>query len=287
MATVKQRVKEVKQPRGGYVNPSAFVVITRNDGVELNPVENIPATIIGTVVDYMTRFLTGTPKEKSFEISLKGVELVSNFLEYNNITSDGIKETAHKLFDNIKGLDEMSIICACKLVTYDFFYRNFNASANAPSPQDIEPDKPTVENIITLLNRSVSFIDEYGPIVQGGFSFNPPVENKALYDAMLDTKQGTYGGYTPTVSKGDGDFLSLHTLWDFKVLRSKINSQHTLQLVMYYLMGKHSGQPIFDDIMNVGIFNPRLNEVYILDMETVSEDTIKEIESAVIGYPLS
>lgn len=53
---------------------------------------------------------------------------------------------------------------------------------------------------------------------------------------------------------------------------------------MYYIMGKHSGQDIYDDIKNIGIFNPRLNAMYTLDMSLVPEETIFEIENLVICY---
>ena len=41
------------------------------------------------------------------------------------------------------------------------------------------------------------------------------------------------GGYTDKITSGDGDFLTVDTLWDFKVLKANIKSQHTLQLLVY------------------------------------------------------
>lgn len=101
---------------------------------------------------------------------------------------------------------------------------------------------------------------------------------------MIETGRGTYGGYTATVSSGDGDFLSEDTLWDFKVSKSKPTSQHTLQLLMYWIMGQHSGQDKFKNITRLGIFNPRLNTVYLLNMEDVSPEIIATVEKEVICY---
>ena len=42
--------------------------------------------------------------------------------------------------------------------------------------------------------------------------------------------------------------------------------------------------PWFSPIINIGIFNPRLNVAYTLNMLTVPEDVIREIETEVIGY---
>ena len=100
---------------------------------------------------------------------------------------------------------------------------------------------------------------------------------------MLKTG-GSYGGYTVTVETGDGDFLTDDTLWDFKVSKSKPTNKHTLQLLMYWIMGKHSGKSIFNNITKLGIFNPRLNIVYLLDIKNISEDIIKAVEDNVICY---
>ena len=48
MASVTARVREVKQPRGGYIKPSQFEEISFNDGKVLGE-ENVHASIIATV----------------------------------------------------------------------------------------------------------------------------------------------------------------------------------------------------------------------------------------------
>jgi hypothetical protein len=173
------------------------------------------------------------------------------------------KLEAYRYLTNITGLDDISIINACKLVTFDSWFRNpYAASATASY---IVPDADTIENIRIMINRSISFFQTYGPITKDGFTFE-------LY------------GYTDTVSSGDGDFLTADTLWDFKVSKSKPTSKHTLQLLMYWIMGQHSGQDIFKNITKLGIFNPRLNTVYTLGVGNVSEDVIQEIEDDIICY---
>ena len=80
------------------------------------------------------------------------------------------------------------------------------------------------------------------------------------------------GAYTATITTGDGDLLTKDTLWDFKVTTSKPNKDHTLQLLIYYL------------IENLGIFNPRQNTIYQLPISEISDEVIKEVETVVIGY---
>lgn len=115
-----------------------------------------------------------------------------------------------------------------------------------------------------MVTRSLAFFDEYGPIVLDGFTFE--------------------GGYTATVQTGDGDFLTADTLWDFKVSAAPPKSDHTLQVLMYYLMGKHSIHPELRAPTHLGIFNPRLNTAYRIAEALIPEDTIADVERHVIGY---
>ena len=54
MSSVTNRIKDVKQPSGGYINPSAFKVETIEDGKVLGE-ENLHPSVLGMVVDYLTR----------------------------------------------------------------------------------------------------------------------------------------------------------------------------------------------------------------------------------------
>ncbi|PFD55467.1 hypothetical protein CN271_31405, partial [Bacillus cereus] len=56
------------------------------------------------------------------------------------------------------------------------------------------------------------------------------------------------------------------------------------QLLIYYLMGVHSIHSEFKQIENLGIFNPRLNKVYLLPISTISNEIINEVNTTVIGY---
>ncbi|WP_062325826.1 hypothetical protein [Holzapfeliella floricola] len=252
MVSVTQRIKQVKQPYGGYIKPKLFSTIQLGDNKELSASENISASLVGLVVDYMTRFQNGSSIEQAFSISLRGAQLISES-EY---------QKALNLATNIQGLDDNSIISAAQLVGYDVIFRA--GPLHFTPVETINPDKDTIFNIQTMINRSLEFIKQYGPIIIDGFTF--------------------IGGYTSTVSTGDGDFLTTDTLWDFKVTKSKLTSKQTLQLAMYYLMGKHAIDDIFDSITQIGIFNPRLNIAYILDMTTLPTEVLSEIETTVIGY---
>ena len=73
-------------------------------------------------------------------------------------------------------------------------------------------------------------------------------------------------------------------MWDFKVSKSKPTNKHTLQLLMYWIMGQHSGKIEYKGINKLGIFNPRLNTVCVLKIEDIPQDIIKAVETDVICY---
>lgn len=255
MYTVAKRAKEFKQPRGGFLKPSEFEIMNLDDGIVLKENENIGPGITGTVVDYMTRFLEGAPLEEAFMISIRGAKLINK------------ENEAIDLLKNIDGLNNKSIISACKIIGFDTVLR---AGPITYKPiEEINPDEDTIFNIITMVKRSQNFLLKYGPIVAEDMTF--------------------IGGYTPTVITGDADFMTEDTIWDFKVTKNPIKSFQTLQVFMYYLMGCKSIQlnaeyDFKNKIKKLGIYNPRKNEVYIKNISEIDPETKEIVEKEVIGY---
>ena len=70
-SSVTQRIKKVKQPRGGYIQPKQFTTISLGDGIDAMKEENASAGLVGMAVDYLTRFITGTPVKDAFAISMR------------------------------------------------------------------------------------------------------------------------------------------------------------------------------------------------------------------------
>ena len=83
MSSVTERIKEVKQPYGGYIKPSQFEEIVYNDGKVLGE-ENVHASIMGMTVDYLTRFMMGATVDEAFKISKTGYEFRLQLLEVIN-----------------------------------------------------------------------------------------------------------------------------------------------------------------------------------------------------------
>ena len=278
MASVTARINQIKQPTGGYIKPSQFKAIQLEDDFFLYEKENIHGSVVGMAVDYLTRWIKSGDLLESFKISLMGAQMAEQCGKKGSI------ETAKKLILDIKDLEKQSIVNACKLVTFDVWFRNPLNAMMAKDYSQTNPDADTVQNIQVLVLRSVEFFKKYGPVIQDGFGFVPKDGNEKDYAKMIKTRKGSYGGYTATVESGDGDFLTADTLWDFKVSKRKPTNQHTLQLLMYWIMGQHSGQDVFKDITKLGIFNPRLNTVYLLEIKDIPDEVIKTVEKDVICY---
>ena len=144
MSSVTQRIKEINQPRGGYINPRSLHYVDLDDGIKLIETENIQASIVGLAVDYLSRFVLGAPAEDAFSISLLGARII------------GDEHRAFKLLKKISCLNRRSIIAACKLVGYDVCYR---ASPFQYRPvQAIKPDKFTIKTFKPWLKGASSFL---------------------------------------------------------------------------------------------------------------------------------
>jgi len=175
----------------------------------------------------------------------------------------GAQAEAESMVDQMAAgrVDDMDVRRACYLVNLDAAYR---AGYYNPDAQT-RPDDMTVDHIQTMVKRSLRFFEEFGPVTADGFTFE--------------------GGYTDLVHTGDGDFLTADTLWDFKVSVKPPTNAHTLQLLMYYLMGRHSvDAALFEPLEYLGVFNPRLDTVYRVAIDSIPPEVTRAVALDVIGY---
>ena len=250
MASVTQRIRVIKQPKGGFINPKNFKIIEYNSEINLHECENVHPSLVGLAVDYLSRFIVTNNAIEAFKISGIGAKILK------------LEQPFSDLLSQVKGLDDCSIVNAVKLSCFDCAFR---AGPHTYKPfESVNPNSETISNIRIMVERSINFFRRRGPIIEEGFIFP--------------------GGYTKIIDAGDGDFLTRDTLWDFKVSKNDITKDHTLQLLVYYLMGIHSKNEKFKLIRKIGIFNPRLNKEYILDVKDISYDVQYYVARYVIGY---
>lgn len=245
-------VRMVSQPAGGLLPPSLFERVRLDDrsGLHAASRETVPPDIAGLFVDYMTRVVTGADVRIAFRVPLLGARLV------------GESERAESLLARVDGFSMRSVTAACLLLDYDSAGRRGPAYWLARRPV---PDDATRENLTRMVARSLAFLDEYGPVVWRDFSFE--------------------GAYTDRITSGSGDFLTADTLWDMKVSKWPPNSKQTLQLLAYWRLGVHSVHDVYRGLTRLGLFNPRLDTAWILDVDRIDGDLVSWADHELIGYP--
>ena len=107
MKSVTQRIKEIKQPTGGYINPREFKIIELEDQIELNNEENINPGLVGLAVDYMTRFMSNGNIEEAFKISLMGAQKINEIKKVQKLLDNNNAEiTRFVRFEKGEGLQK-------------------------------------------------------------------------------------------------------------------------------------------------------------------------------------
>lgn len=252
MTSVTTRIKQIKQPKGGYIKPKDLTVTQFTDNNSLNENENINSALIGITTDYLTRYLLGKNLYSVFNNSIKGAIVKSKI------------DLANELLKKMSpSLDDICIVNAIKLSAFDVCYHS--SVLGYKYVNLINPNKDTIKNIRILVNRCLTFFNKYGPITKTGFTFE--------------------GGYTSKITAGDADYLTKNYLIDLKVSVKPPTKNHTLQVLIYYLMGMHSlNRKDFLNVENIALFNPRLNALYSIKINDIDKNIINTVKTNVIGY---
>lgn len=265
--SVTGRIKAISQPRGGYLPAKMLVPHTLDDSRELFPMadETVHPSLIGTAVDSLTRACITKDVEESFKASRRGAQNVEvlGISDSSVDLADYLISTIKKRIDTPNGLTDDVCSAALILSSFDVAYRNPLMFKQILPENQI--NQKTLDNVKVFTSRSIDFFSKFGPIISSGFEFD--------------------GAYTNLVSIGDGDYLTNSTLWDMKVSKTQPTKDHTLQLLMYYLMGLRSihGEK-FKALKQIGLFNPRLHTYYTCSLSEIPDETLRNIEKDVIGY---
>lgn len=257
MVSVTQRVAAVKQPRGGYLHPGLLrLEYVEGDRPRLidHQGENVHPSLVGLAVDYLTRMATGADPRDAFGVSLRGARRIS---------ADAMARAEADVSSLTAGqVDAAAIAAACRLSSFDVGARN-NPALYRPDAQT-SPDPTTTAHIGAMVGRTVAFLESQGGVMMDGFNM--------------------FGGYTDTIDSGDGDYVTPGVVWDLKVSAAPPTNTHTLQLLVYFLMGQRS---LHDDLVitdEMGIYNPRLHAAYRIKADAIPADTITAVSRDVIGY---
>ncbi|MBR6100957.1 MAG: hypothetical protein IKH78_08345 [Ruminococcus sp.] len=259
MVSVTMRVNNFSQPFGGFVPADLFEIRGYVDHNDIMDIPSAAKSVQGLAVDYMSRFMLTKDKEAAFDISIKGAKIIDKTYENNNET-----RIIESMLKNVKGLDDVSIFNACRIVCYDVAMR-MGVSYFRPI-EEFLPSKELINNIRIMVNRCLTFFSKVGGVILSGFTFE--------------------GGYTKLVSSGDGDYLTKDTLIDLKVTNKSLSTKWSLQVLVYYLLGLHSIHREFDRIEKLCIFNPLKNMSYTVKLSEIDNKSKYYVSNQVIGYKM-
>lgn len=250
MATVTGMVNYLKDvQRYNLMSIRKVEVLEDDELLEPQSLENIAAVILGQAIPNLALVELGQDPELVYRPTFLGIKIFGIFnddVEDLNFPDCVMKETR----DYNKAL---------KLSSYESYYRVGSKSEVKPA------NKETIKNIEIMIERIKSFLKEQKEII-----------NVA---GELD------GAYTNKIHKGEYDILTKNALIDIKIRKTNATSRDLLQIIIYYLMGRKSmDKKHFNDIERLMIYNPRLNRIYYIDVEDLSDELISLIEKEIIGY---
>lgn len=258
MTSVTQRIKQIKQPYGGYIPPSSLSVAQLYDEPILLG-DTAKAAASGLVVDYLTRYMTTScSAEDAFAVSLMGAQIYER-----DYSAPGEYQLARELLPVTRELSDADINNLLKLVSYDALVRTVYTFSESPLRM-ADFDQAVIDDVNALLDRSISFIDSLNKTIIHGYEFT--------------------NGYTELVESGDGDFMTDTTMYDMKcVNKLRVDNKYTLQLLMYYILGVNSRQDQYMSVNKLAVWNPRYGAVSSIKIADIPGEVVLEVARDVVG----
>lgn len=295
MTTVTRRIEEMSSFAPEHISAQLFREHAHTDGYTLHPEEKLHAAAIGTSVDNLTRTLTLSHTAKAtpttyrqacmdiFAHSLSGLRVIdlSGKLHHSDP-----EEYWLELIDTLSPKPTPEHVEAViRLSIAEMAFRS-----SRPTNVHIDIATSDIENVMIMAKRSVTMLDHLGDPLISGFHFDEG--GQAVLDDSLIKQARYYGGYTSTITSGDGDFLTNTHLIDMKVSTRPASKRHLLQILTYWRMGLHSfdhhKKPLYDgafyNITHLGIINPRLFTTYVVDCSQFTREDKDFIDKEVIEY---
>lgn len=214
--------------------------------------ESLKPTLLGTLIDYLTRIVIYKDlKAFDFIKNTKNKKLIQQLkkdfrdIDYTQLTQENIK-------------------LVTRLCLFEHSFRG-NEYID-PLKENIEINTLTCDHIKIMLNRANNFFNKFGH----------PVLTQYKCSITTSLKEKTY-----VEVYGDGDYLLQDALVDFKVSKNGPTQDYVRQLLIYYigLVGKDLKKKKVkrEEIKYLIIFNPRLDMFYKLDLESISEASLGEV----------
>lgn len=262
------------QPRGGFIPPEEMSVdlLCGDNTPEYSKLVdlcyklgNLSPQTMGLVFDYLLRtkidINSGVPAEEAilnaFNISIAGAGMANREKEARDLVS----KLAALYKDDAKNCKKI-VQAATELVSFDTMFRSGCYDDNLRKVKINNEVKDAIQVMLLATERYLADNEE---------------ELTALGFKVL-------GLGSKNVAPSDGDLLSVDSVIDIKCLSKEPTSQHTMQLLLYYILGMHELPEYFCSIKYIKILNPRLGKIYSYEISKIDDTTLKHIEKDIIGY---
>lgn len=273
----------------------------RYDGERLSRKENLSRTLIEETVKRLVCYEMGVSAKDTFLTCICGyavkcetfdneldidIEIKGNtpdetdrlfYEKHKDLQTDAFSELMYginvfELFSKLKrGLSEETIISACQLVGYKQWYDDAEKAESmeiSNSRTENVPNTATIKNIRILTERMINFLDREGTVTAFDFPF-------------ADNEQS---GYSEVISEGEGEYLTEYGIFITDMSDDVPSYKTVLKILVHYIMAYTSQMEMFDNIIKIGILNPRLNTCYYIFTENIPVSIIREVKYDLICY---
>lgn len=280
MSSVSELVEKIEQPAFGILPVSKFErTELKQDSYVVAKKNSIPAVHLGLIVDYCVKYILGVKLSDILHVEYAGyaehirVSAVKYFnsLSEQSLTQIYIEDERKKIclsdfvsqVENAETFEDF-VTNMLYVVQYGDFIRNiryaYNRIGEVFTTKISESD---LRDILIFFMRTKGWISTFDKAIPM-YKFKPY-------------------GYNNTVTSGEGDFCTKHTLWDLKVSNGEPTSKDTLQLLIYYIMAKRSGNRMYKDVNSIGVYNPKLDTTWLCKIDDIDKSIIKHV-SNIIGF---
>ena len=249
MSTINSIIPEIHQPKNGLLPISVFERNKFNDPNALNKIPQKLDRIINSTVNCLVRYFLKRDAESAFESCFLGASFIRE------------EHKAQMLAKKVTGLDDTSIIACVHLANYEECIKSVSEYKVI---DEKEITLEVIKNIKILFHRIMTFMSRYG--------------SKIIYNHTLE------GGYSDAIDTGVVPFVTNESILMLSYNEVEPTPEETLEILIYYVMCKHSIYPTLKEIKYVSFFNPVTDTFYKCNVPLISETAITLIEEKVLKY---
>lgn len=232
----------IEQPAGGFLPANLLTMFQLNDDFELYPESTVSNDVLDYAVIRVYQFLYGQSIEKVYHYAAKAARMVGREKQYA-FDVDVVRTID---IDHLSRTDVRSIFRLALLE--EFLYSNDSSQIGLHLIGQHD-----VHNLSRLIQRLFRLVDQYGPVL----GLNIILDNESMNPIQV---------------------VTAGAIWDIDCSDHEPDPHLTLKLLCQYLMYRQTDKQSFGEIHSIGLFNPYLNTVYLIELEYIDEQVISDVE---------